>query len=271
MANDILSYPEDTAVSADEYVATEKNSGGVVLRQRSKPGALKVLPTGGSTARTLAAALGDLDVTAGTATASKALVLDANKDATGVRDLTVRKIIIGDSANDHTITIAGAGDEAANRVLSVPLLGGADTLATLGTAQTFTGAKTFSAVGTFSVGAQSTSTAVTATADGLTTGLITAGTGFVTITSANADHIATLPAPTAGHAIWGWVGANGCELRTVASSNVKINDVDSDGTNEAAIPATTLFMVRAVSATEYILFAWTELGATIAAIVPDAA
>ena len=138
-------------------------------------------------------------------------------------------------------------------------------------AQTIGGAKTFSAVASFSVGAQATSTAVTATADGLTTGLIPAGTGFVTITSANADHIATLPAPTAGHAIWGWVGANGCELRTVASSNVKINDVDSDGTNEAAIPATTLFMVRAVSATEYILVAWTELGAAIAAIVPDAA
>lgn len=81
-------------------------------------------------------------VTAGTVTASKAAVVDANKDIASFRDVTVRKIIIGDSANDHTITIAGAGDEAASRTLSVPALGGNSTLAVLGVNNAFTGTLT---------------------------------------------------------------------------------------------------------------------------------
>ncbi len=124
-------------------------------------------------------------------------------------------------------------------------------------------------------GVQSNAVPVTATADGLTTGLITEGVSFVQITSANADHIITLPSLTddvVGHVIFGWVGANGCEIRTPAASGTKINGVDSDGTNEAAIPATTLIMLVAVSETDgWILYAWTELGAAVAAIVPDAA
>ena len=60
------------------------------------------------------------------------------------------------------------------------------------------------------------------------------------------------------------------EMRTEASSNVKINNVDSDGTQEAAIPATTLWTVDYVNdTTGWILRAWTELAAPITAIVPD--
>lgn len=50
-----------------------------------------------------------------------------------------------DTGGDHEISIVPAGDEAADRTLSIPLLGGADTIETLGTAQTVTGVKTFSA------------------------------------------------------------------------------------------------------------------------------
>lgn len=80
----------------------------------------------------------------GTVVASKAAVVDANKDIASFRDVTVRKIIVGDSANDHTITIAGAGNESANRTLDIPLLAGNDTIVTLATAQTLTGIKTMS-------------------------------------------------------------------------------------------------------------------------------
>lgn len=83
-------------------------------------------------------------LTAGTVTASKAVVVDANKDVASFRDVTTRKVAIGDSANDHTITFVSASDEAANRTLTVPALGGNDTLMTLGTAQTVTGIKTMS-------------------------------------------------------------------------------------------------------------------------------
>lgn len=115
---------------------------------------------------------------------------------------------------------------------------------------------------------------VAATADGLTTGLIPANADWVAITSANAAHIVTLPAAAsvkAGHKVRGWVGATGCELRTPAASGTKINAVDSDGTNQAALPATTLIECTFISATDgWILVAETELGARIAAIVPDA-
>lgn len=120
-------------------------------------------------------------------------------------------------------------------------------------------------------GVQSGSTEVTATADGLTTGLILEGTGFVAVTSADANHIITLPSIEAdmiGNNIRGYIGATGCEIRTPATSNQKINDVDSDS-SEAAIPSTTFFELTCVSATQWILRAWTELGAPITAIIPD--
>lgn len=55
MSGDILRYPTDTAVTADDFVATEKVSGGRVFRQRVKPEDLKVRATGSQTERSLAA------------------------------------------------------------------------------------------------------------------------------------------------------------------------------------------------------------------------
>ncbi len=121
---------------------------------------------------------------------------------------------------------------------------------------------------TANVGTKTVRTA-TATADGLTTGALTAGTQFVTVTSANAAHIVTLPAAVAGTVVDLYVGANGCEVRTVAASNVKINNEDSDGTKQAAIPANTLARFQCVSATDWLLTALNNLGAVVTAIVPD--
>jgi len=117
---------------------------------------------------------------------------------------------------------------------------------------------------------------VTATSDGLTTGLIpahafTSAGGFVTITSASADNIVTLPA-IADVEIGGkckfYMGATGCEVRTVADSGTTINDVDSDGSQEAAIPATHYFEVTKVTATNFLLIGYTSAGA-IATVTPD--
>ena len=144
-------------------------------------------------------------------------------------------------------------------------------------AQTFTGATTLSSTltvtgaATFTAGAQSSAVARTATADGLTTGIIAAGTSFVSVTSADANHIITLPTAVVGNIIDMWVGATGFELRTPASSNATINNVDSDGTNELAIPATTHVRATCVAANTWIVDAWDELGADVAALVPDAA
>lgn len=118
---------------------------------------------------------------------------------------------------------------------------------------------------------QVTASAVTATADGLTTGLIPSGASFVSVTSDSADKIITLPAPTVGHVVRIATPATGCELRTVASSNVKINDVDSDGTNELALAADSHFVCECISATEWIVRGFSNQGADLAALVPDAA
>jgi hypothetical protein len=93
---DILSHLEHAGsnVSEDAYVKTERSVGNRVVTGRNKLQDMKVMPTGGSTAQTLAdlaavaaglsaAEAGVLDgVTPGTGLASKALVLDASGNVT---------------------------------------------------------------------------------------------------------------------------------------------------------------------------------------------
>lgn len=116
--------------------------------------------------------------------------------------------------------------------------------------------------------------AITATADGLDTGLILDTDGMVEVTSANANHIVTLPlasAATRGREIWIWVlpGTN-CELRTPDASNQTINNVDGDGTAEGLLTHTQLYILRQHLANGWLLQAFTALGAVATAIVPDA-
>ncbi len=108
--------------------------------------------------------------------------------------------------------------------------------------------------------------AVTATSDGLTTGLIAADTTVAILTSASANNIATLPGIAAnalpiGHRLVARIKATGCEIRTPASSNETINGVDADS-SEAAMTANqaALFVVEAATG-------WLML--TGAATVPD--
>ncbi len=112
--------------------------------------------------------------------------------------------------------------------------------------------------------------AVTASDDGLTTGIIPAAATFVTVTSAGATKAVSLPAATAdtvGRSIDIYVGANGYELLTEAASNDKINTVDSDGTNQLDVAATTLLRVIQVSATEWV--AYQIAATTITVVAPD--
>ncbi len=115
--------------------------------------------------------------------------------------------------------------------------------------------------------------AVTTTAAGLTTGALTGANQFVAVTSASANDVMCLPAEATtpvGTVITGWVGANGFELRPIAAeaATATINGVTTSV--EAAIPATTKFRIEKVAALTWILTATDELGAVIAAIVPDA-
>lgn len=136
------------------------------------------------------------------------------------------------------------------------------TAGSIGTAEIADGAVTYakrSSVGT-----------ATATADGLTTGLIAAGTTFVTVTSDSATKFVTLPACAAagvGQTIDIYVGATGYELVTPASSGDTISTVDSDGTNQLDVAANSLLRLIQVSATGW--YAYQVTATTITVVAPD--
>ncbi len=69
----------------------------------------------------------------------------------GIKTLDNNGLKIEDSDATHGVTIS-PGNETADRVLSIPVLAGADIIATLATAQTVSGVKTFSADPVTSVG-----------------------------------------------------------------------------------------------------------------------
>lgn len=103
--------------------------------------------------------------------------------------------------------------------------------------------------------------AATATVDGLTTGLIPAGAGFVSITSAGAGNFINLPTPYAGLVIEGAVAATGCKVR--GGAGMTTNAV----ANPAAVTlaANSYFRAVGLSATEWFVRTSTKAGAWTAA------
>lgn len=59
------------------------------------------------------------------------------------------------------------------------------------------------------------------------------------------------------------------EMRTPASSNTKINNVDSDGTQEYLCTDTDTIVVRKDTPTTWMAVSFTKLGAVRTAVVPD--
>lgn len=115
--------------------------------------------------------------------------------------------------------------------------------------------------------------AVTATADGLTTGIIPASTALltvVTVTSGGATNAVTLPAATSdtiGTMLLLIVTSNGYELVTPASSNATINNVDADGTNQLDVAANTNLLCIQATASNWI--AVQIANTTITVVAPD--
>ncbi len=129
---------------------------------------------------------------------------------------------------------------------------------------TVAGAATFSAG--LSGNITLTTAANTATATGATTGTI-ADAGmlqFVTVTSADANHIIVLPTPTPGTIVVLVNGATGYELRSSAPSTVLINAGAGGAAVESAIAAST--MVIAVCKTATAWAAFSLVGTTLAAV-----
>jgi hypothetical protein len=59
------------------------------------------------------------------------------------------------------------------------------------------------------------------------------------------------------------------EMRTPASSNTKINDVDSDGTQEYLVTDTDSVLVWKRTSTGWSAVSFTKLGAVRTAVIPD--
>lgn len=114
-----------------------------------------------------------------------------------------------------------------------------------------------------------TARAVVATVGGLTTGLILENDTFITVTTADANFIATLPAIAnvpLGKEIWGKNGATAFEMRTPASSTTKINNTNADSL-EAVVAANVSFMVKKTDVDNWALLTFT--GGAVACPTPD--
>ncbi len=107
---------------------------------------------------------------------------------------------------------------------------------------------------------------LTAAADGSRQSRVPIGCDFVQVAAVATDANDWIILPTGvspGHKVRGW-STVAHEIRTEASSNLKINDVDGDGSQEAAVAATTLWEATYANATQgWIVVAWTELGAAL--------
>lgn len=112
---------------------------------------------------------------------------------------------------------------------------------------------------------------VVAAADSSAKSRIPLSACFVQVSAVTTDANDWIVLPTGvlpGHTIVGY-SAVGHEIRTEASSNIKINDVDADGSAEAAITATWNWRAIYMGSTGWVLYAWTKLAAPTTAIIPD--
>lgn len=200
------------------------------------------------------AALSGTATTAGTIAAGKLVQVDSNKDVGDLRNLDCTNLDAGASGTAGTLdvfpTTASKGKLAISCTdqtgdTTVSLVAGA-----MAAARTITIADPLAAANVM-LGVQ-TSTARTATADGLTTGTIADGGlwQFVTVTSADANHIVVLPTPTPGKLVVLYVGATGYELRTSAPGTIGING-GTGASAESAIGASTVAFLFCETATSW--------------------
>ncbi len=119
---------------------------------------------------------------------------------------------------------------------------------------------------------ESTAGNLTSTADGTGSGSMNVDSKHFVVTSAAAGNQISLPGSNAslvGKVFTLWVDANGFELITPASSNATINTVDSDGTNQMDVPASTLTRCTLVKDNTWVCENLTALGAVTTALIPD--
>jgi len=196
-----------------------------------------------------------LGATAGTATASKALIVDASIDIDTLGDVGLENLDAGSSGTAGTVDVF-PGTASKGKIAITAANSTGDTTTTIvnaaqAAARTYTIPDALAAA-EFLLGQQG-AVARTATADGLTTGTI-ADAGmfqFIAVTAGgDANSIIVLPTPTPGTIIVLYVGATGYELRTDTPASVAINGGTGAGA-EAAIAANQMAVLICTSATTW--------------------
>jgi hypothetical protein len=118
-----------------------------------------------------------------------------------------------------------------------------------------------------------TITAADPTGD-MSSGYIPANASIVSVTSGNGAHVITLPAYVAGNELLISVGANGCELRALASEATSINAVavssGSGQIKELPLSANTIYRCIAQGNSNWAVTAITNEGAVSGGGEPDA-
>ena len=213
--------------------------------------------------------LGYVDgITPGTVTASKAVVVDSNKDIGDFQNLDCVNLDAGASGTAGTVDVFPSTASKGKLAISCTAQTGDTTVSlvagAMGQATTLTVPDPLAAAANVMLGIQ-TSTARTATADGTGTGTIAAAGfwSFITVTSADANNIIVLPTPTPGTVVVLGNGATGYELRTSDPATIAINGGTGAGA-ESAIAAST--MVIAVCTTATTWQAFSLVGTTLAAV-----
>lgn len=102
---------------------------------------------------------------------------------------------------------------------------------------------------------------LTATADGLTTGLIPTGARAIQVTATDANHIITLPTPVIGQEIFLFnASGTGFELRSSSPTTIGING-GTGSAAESALASTAIFIrAVAVSATNWVAHSYIAAG-----------
>lgn len=165
------------------------------------------------------------------------------------------------------ITTPAAADD-------IQLTGGVNVTGTLAVSGAVALASTLSALSvtvtgkiTATVGLQARAVAVTATADGLTTGIIPDDAGDVTVTSSVNTKFVTLPTPTPGVVVQINAEATGYKLRSSTPASVAING--GTGASASSAVSAKLLVCRCSSATAWIVTAFAADG-TVTAQAPAA-
>lgn len=188
-----------------------------------------------------------LDTASGTAYAVS-LVTSIDTSAGSVGD----PLYLSATAGEYTVTAPSGADQIVQRVGII-----VTSHATTGSALFFPSITVNEKVGTSNLQDASVTPAKTniveartATADGTTTGTISANKTHITVTSDDANKIIILPAPVVGLQLTIDVGATGFELRSSTPASISING--GSGSNaESAIPANSTVFMTCVSATAW--------------------